>query len=85
VSAENKVRKVIDDPNAPERLRGKVVEAWIDEEQHNLCFQVDLPGDATPNELAYFKYSVGEIADQLRKKFPFVGESQTCTFKGQQA
>lgn len=74
---------VIDDPNAPRRLRGKTVTLDIDETKQTMSFAVDMPEDASDNEIAYFKFSVGEIADRLREKFSFIGYGQKCTFKGE--
>lgn len=77
------ITKTIDDPRAPERLRGKTVTLLIDEVGRTLSFEVDLPDDATPDEIGYFKWSVGEFVDGLRERFPFIGYGQQCTFKGE--
>jgi hypothetical protein len=49
---------------APDRLRGKEVRVVLD---HKLRFEIDMPEDATPNELAYFRWFVGEKVAQLQE------------------
>lgn len=56
---------VIDDPKAPERLRGKVITATIIEGK-SMDFEFQGPDDATPNEIGYFKWFIGELVDKLK-------------------
>lgn len=57
---------LIDNPNAPERLRGKIIKAILTPEK--LDFALDFPENPTPNEIGYFKWFVGELADELQNK-----------------
>lgn len=57
--------RVIDDPNSPERLRGKTVTGVVDEVANRMNFLIDMPDDPTPNEIGYFKWFVGEFTDKL--------------------
>lgn len=57
--------RVIDDPNAPPRLRGKTVKVVLTDQK--IEFQIDLLDDMTPNEIGYFRWSVGEIVDKVEK------------------
>ena len=58
-------RRTITDPNAPERLKGKVIEAIL--AKGRFTFNIDLPDDPTPQELGYFRWSVGELVEQLEE------------------
>jgi hypothetical protein len=60
--------KTITDPNAPERLRGRHITAKIVRGQ--LEISLDLPGDYTPQEIGYIRWSVGELLDKLRVNLP---------------
>lgn len=53
----------ISDPNAPDRLQGKVVTAVLTEGQ--LTFQIDMPDNPTPNEQGYFRWFIGELVDKI--------------------
>ena len=68
------IRKVIDDPKAPERLRGKEVVIVLDEVKHTLDFSVEVPDDLTAQEQGYLDWSIGEYTDALRERFPFIGD-----------
>lgn len=67
---------VMDDPDAPPRLRGKTLTIIVmdDPENHRLRFQMEVPGDWTPTELEYINQSVEKVVTRLRAKFPFIGE-----------
>lgn len=54
----------ISDANAPERLRGLVVKAILTEAR--IDFEIDMPDDPTPNELAYLQYFTGELMSKIR-------------------
>ena len=63
----------IDDPKAPERLRGKKITVTLNRVTRKLTFEVsDVPDDMTANEHGYIDWSVGELVDSLRKQFPGV-------------
>lgn len=66
--------KVIDDPKAPERLRGRAITAIITRPTSNakgsLQFQIELPDDMTGQEKGYVDWLIGEYVDHLREKFP---------------
>lgn len=63
--------KTITDPNAPDRLKGKTLEAVFTlgrpGQQDNIQFLMDLPDDVTPNEIAYFRLVCGEVMDSIRE------------------
>ena len=65
-------RKTIDDPRAPPRLRGKVIEITVNETDHQLQFRVDVPDDLTAQEKGYLDWSIGEYVEWLRKRMPDV-------------
>lgn len=56
----------IDDPNAPERLKGKIITAFLNEKQ--LKFEMDMPDNPTPNEMGYFKWLIGEVVEDIQNK-----------------
>lgn len=64
--------RTIDDPNAPERLKGLVVVATLVEgvPQGSLEFKIDMPDDPTPNEIGYFRWFIGETVDKLKAASP---------------
>lgn len=60
--------KVIDDPNAPERLKGLILKAeciWKGKKVQ-VKFSIDLPNNATPNEIGYVRLLIAETGDVLR-------------------
>jgi hypothetical protein len=65
--------KVLDD-SAPERLRGRVVKAFI--EDGKVQFQCDMPDDPTKNELAYFKWIVGDVIEEAGLDLQKLGDPQ---------
>lgn len=66
---------IIDDPKAPERLRGRTITVTIDPQTHKLEFQCKIPDDATANERGYLSWAIGEMVDHLKDEFPeMVGE-----------
>lgn len=58
--------RVIDDPNAPERLRGLEVQAVVTERA--IDFEVDLPADVTPNELGYMRIFTSDLVDKIQER-----------------
>lgn len=56
---------ICNDQNAPERLKGRIIKLIIDPNNNKIEFQMDMPDDATPNELAYFSYNCSELADKV--------------------
>jgi DNA helicase HerA-like ATPase len=64
-------KKTIDDPNAPSRLRGRVITATVTfQPKAEIILGVDMPDDYTPQEQAYLKWVSGELADRLREGVP---------------
>lgn len=64
---------VMDDPDAPPRLRGKKLTIIIDPDNRRLRFQMEIANDWTPTELEYINQSVEKVVTRLRAKFPFIG------------
>lgn len=62
--------------DAPERLRGLKIIATLSDKNRNFQFACEMPDDATPNEIGYFKWSVGEFVDRLKEDAPgLIGDS----------
>jgi len=57
---------IIDDPKAPDRLKGLEVKAILTEKR--LDFEVDMPDDPTPNELGYMRWFTGELVDKIQEQ-----------------
>ncbi len=61
--------KVIDDPRAPARLKGKTVHVSMT--AAGMALRVnDLPDDVTAQETGYIHCLAGEIVDALNREFP---------------
>ncbi len=62
--------KVIDEPNAPARLVGKVIKVMIDEVTDKMTFKVEVPDDITAQEKGYLDWFIGEFVDRLKEEVP---------------
>ena len=73
--------RVIDDPKAPERLRGQTITVTVDRRTRKLEFNTQVPDDATPQEIGYLKWFIGEFVDKLKENQPGVIGEQYCELR----
>lgn len=63
------IETTISDPHAPIRLRGRTIRAIVDEVNHKIVFECEMPEVPTQEEVEYLETSVDRVCKVLRQEF----------------